>query len=110
MKRDVARTVVPTWSCDLELKRLISSSNSTLSSKQGKLILVEGNIAAGKSILSKRLGEHFNFVVRLWLIKLFIRPSLAFHIFRCGHVFGGIWLTELNVSANSNYEQLQHIG
>ena len=64
MKRDDARTVVPTWCRDLEPKRLISSSNLRLSSKQGKLILVEGNIAAGKSVLSKRLGEHFNFVVR----------------------------------------------
>ena len=31
---------------------------------EGKLIILEGNIAAGKSTLSKRLGEYFNYVVR----------------------------------------------
>ncbi|XP_065053439.1 deoxyguanosine kinase-like isoform X2 [Rhopilema esculentum] len=30
---------------------------------EGKLIILEGNIAAGKSTLSKRLGEYFNYVI-----------------------------------------------
>lgn len=29
---------------------------------QGKLLVIEGNIAAGKSTFSKRLGEYFNYV------------------------------------------------
>ncbi len=37
----------------------------------GKLLVVEGNIAAGKSTLSKRLGECFDYKVKRYLALYF---------------------------------------
>lgn len=40
------------------------SRQQDLTKVEGKLLIVEGNIAAGKSTFSKRLGECFGFEVR----------------------------------------------
>ena len=47
-------------SADLHVMEKTQQSSPHL---QGKLLIVEGNIAAGKSVFSKRLGKHFGFVV-----------------------------------------------
>ena len=46
-------------------KLMMKQTRQKLPKLQGKLLIVEGNIAAGKSTFSQRLGKHFDYVVRI---------------------------------------------
>ena len=45
-------------------KSIAEKQQENMSCVQAKLLIVEGNIAAGKSIFSQRLGKQFGFLVR----------------------------------------------
>ena len=45
-------------------KSIAEKQQENLPRLQAKLLIVEGNIAAGKSIFSQRLGKQFGFLVR----------------------------------------------